>query len=297
MTPATAPAASAAPAAASAASAAADPGAAPDTAGFDSPGLRRLGAMAGLDSARTALRTRLRQLTTLRQAGTAVEGLANVAIQGTPGSGRRALAGVYGRCLAELGLLPTGAVHRLPLSQVPVRWSEQPVFHLAAALREAEGGLLVAELDPLFVQRPAAERGHVLDALARLAPKPHGAVLVVSGSSPHLLDVLTERPELAEAFAEYVELDPYGAEQLALLLDRQLRNSGFRLGDEAAAAAIAMFTARPPARGAYEVHRLAEQLAATARTRTLTPDDLPGPAAQPAQTHPTVQPAEPLVHS
>ena len=273
-----------------------EPQARTTAAEFDSPGLRRLDGMAGLDLARSTLRTRLQQLVTLRHAGTDVDGLANIVMDGGSGSGRRALAGVYGRCLAELGLLATGAVRRLPLSQVPVRWSEQPVFRLAAALKEAEGGLLLAELDEPFSRRPEAEQGHVLDALAKLAPKPHGAVLVLSGSSPHLMQVLGGQPELAESFAEYVELAPYGPNHLALLLDRQLRLFGFRLGDEAAAAAIALFSSQPPTHGAFEVHRLAEQLAATARSRTLTPDDLPQPPPE-GESPPMAEPLTPLVHS
>ncbi|TDT97827.1 parallel beta helix pectate lyase-like protein [Streptomyces sp. 846.5] len=274
-----------------------EPQARTTAAEFDSPGLRRLDGMAGLDQARSTLRTRLQQLVTLRHAGTTVDGLANVVMDGPSGSGRRALAGVYGRCLAELGLLATGAVRQLPLSQVPVRWSEQPVFRLAAALKEAEGGLLLAQVDEPFSRRPEAEQGHVLDALAKLAPKPHGAVLVLSGSSPHLMQVLGGHPELAESFAEYVELAPYGPNHLALLLDRQLRLFGFRLGDEAAAAAIALFASEPPTHAAFEVHRLAERLAATARSRTLSPDDLPKPPPSEDEAPPTAEPLAPLVHS
>jgi Holliday junction resolvasome RuvABC ATP-dependent DNA helicase subunit/nitrous oxidase accessory protein NosD len=275
---------------------AAEPQPAALSAEFDSPGLRRLEGMAGLDAARATLRTRLKQLVTLRAAGTPVDGLANVVMQGAPGSGRRALAAVYGRCLAELGLLPTGAVRYVPLSQVPVRWAEQPVFRLATALKEAEGGLLIAELDPAFTQRPEQERASVLGALAKLAPKPHGAVLMLSGSGPYLLDVLGGQPVLAESFAEYVELAPYGPEQAALLLDRRLRCFGFRLGEEAVTAAKELFAAQPPRQGAQELHRLAERLAATVRSRTLTPDDLPRPPAAP-DAPPEAEPAATLVHS
>jgi Holliday junction resolvasome RuvABC ATP-dependent DNA helicase subunit len=262
----------------------------------DPPALRRLDALVGLDAARATLRTRLAQLAAPRRSGTALDGLANVVMQGQPGSGRRALADVYGRCLAELGLLPAGAVRYLPLSQVPVRWAEQPVFRLAAALKDAEGGLLIAELDPAFAQRPEQERTPVLEALAKLAPKPHGAVLVLSGSEPSLMDILAGHPQLAESFAEYVELAPYDGPQAALLMDRQLRCLGFRLGEEALAAAAALFTAQAPRLGAYEVHRMAERLAATVRNRTLTPDDLPRPPAAP-QNPPQAEPSPPLVHS
>ena len=241
------------------------------------PGLRALAAMTGLDAARRTLRTRLESLARMRQAGEPTEGLANVVLQGAQGSGRRALAQVYGRCLAELGLLSTGAVRRVPLSTVPVRWAEQPLFRLASVLEQCEGGLLFAELDTGFAGRSAAQRSAVLDALARLSERPHGAALVLAGSGPEVMELLGENADLAAAFADYVELADYTAEQAVLLTDRQLRSFGFRLAEDAAAALAADFAEHPPQGGAFAVHRIAERIAATARSRTVTAADLPRP--------------------
>ena len=233
--------------------------------------------MTGLDTARRTLRTRLESLARMRQAGEPTEGLANVVLQGAPGSGRRALTQVYGRCLAELGLLSTGAVRRVPLSTVPVRWAEQPLFRLASVLEQSEGGVLLAELDADFARRSPAQRTAVLDALARLSERPHGAVLVLSGSGPDVMELLGEQADLAAAFADYVELADYTAEQSAMLTDRQLRSFGFRLAEDAAAALVAEFVEHPPQGGAFAAHRLAERIAATARSRTVTAADLPRP--------------------
>ena len=242
---------------------------------------RWLNALTGLDSARETLRARLENLAQLGAAGQPTEGLAHVILQGPPGSGRRALARAYGRCLAELGLLSTGAVHHLPLSQLPVRWTEQPLFRLASALTEAEGGVLVVESDAGFEQRTAGQRTAVLDALVKLAGRPHGAVLVFAGDGPRLMDLMRERTDLAAVFAEYIELDSYTTAQAVELMDRQLRSYGFRLGDDAAQALISGHLELPPPGGVYALHRLADRLAATARSRTLGVDDLPRPPAPP----------------
>ena len=239
-------------------------------------------AVSPVDAARRTLRTRLESLARMRQAGEPTEGLANVVLQGAPGSGRRALTQVYGRCLAELGLLPTGAVRRVPLSTVPVRWAEQPLFRLASVLEQCEGGLLLAELDADFARRSPAQRTAVLDALARLAERPHGAVLVLSGSGPEVMELLAEQADLAAAFADYVELADYTAEQSVLLTNRQLRSFGFRLAEDAAAALAADFAEHPPQGGAFAAHRLGERIAATARSRNVTAADLPRPPAAPA---------------
>jgi hypothetical protein len=59
---------------------------------------------------------------------------------------------------------------------------------------------------------------------------------------------------------------------------------------------MALFVAQPPGHGAFGVHRLAEQLAATARSRTLGPDDLPKPPSE-DESPPMAEPLTPLVHS
>ncbi|MGW2248740.1 right-handed parallel beta-helix repeat-containing protein [Kitasatospora sp. NPDC001660] len=256
----------------------------------DTPALRRLDGLTGLDGARLTLRSRLAQLARLRDAGEPLAGLANVLLQGPPGSGRRALAGLYGRGLAELGLLPTGVTHRLALSTVPARWAEQPVFRFAAACTEAEGGLLLLDLDPAFAERAPAARTAVLTALTRLVASGPGVVLALSGSAPHVMEVLREHTDLMEAFAESVELAGYRAEELVTLTDRRLRSLGFQLGEAAGTELVARYSAEPPQGGAYAVHRLADALARSARARTVTVEDLP-PAPAPAS--PPVAPATP----
>ncbi|MGW2692791.1 right-handed parallel beta-helix repeat-containing protein [Streptomyces sp. NPDC001296] len=245
-------------------------------------GLRKLAAMTGLDTARAALRTRLEALAEAQtQPGRPISAQANVVLEGPLGSGRRALARVYGRCLTEAGLLTTGTVHEVRLSALPARWPEQPAYRLATALEEAEGGLLVLNLDDAFGRRPQAERAAVLDGLARLAATPGGTVLALCGSPAELRELTRERGEIVHEFAEYLRIDPYTADQAVGLMRRQLHGFGFRLSDEAAKVLAASFEASPPRGGAWEAHRLAERLAASARTRTVSASDLPQPPAAP----------------
>ncbi|MFF7189958.1 right-handed parallel beta-helix repeat-containing protein [Streptomyces sp. NPDC008222] len=263
---------------------AAAPARQPGPAGPSGPsvGLRKLAAMTGLDTARAALRTRLEALVEAQtQPGRPISAQANVVLEGPLGSGRRALARVYGRCLTEAGLLTTGTVHEVRLSALPVRWPEQPAYRLATALEEAEGGLLVLNLDDAFGRRPQAERAAVLDGLSRLAATPGGTVLALCGSPAELRELIRERGEIVYEYAEYLRLDPYTADQAITLTRRQLHGYGFKLSDEAAKVLAASFEASPPRGGAWEAHRLAERLAASARTRTVSVSDLPQPPAAP----------------
>ncbi|MDI5963753.1 right-handed parallel beta-helix repeat-containing protein [Streptantibioticus silvisoli] len=247
----------------------------------DSPGLRALRGMTGVRQAREALLARLANLAGGRRGADGISAAANLVVEGPPGSGRRALAGVYGRCLAELGLLGTGVARHVPLSAVPARWPRQPVVRLASLLEEAEGGVLVAELDAAFHDRSPAEVAAVLGAITALAAEPRRSVVVLSGTPQHLMDVMREHTELAAAFPQYVQLGPYTAQELTELTARHLARFGFRLDDGAAGALTGAFTTAPVSGGVWQAHRLAERLASSARSRTVTAADLPRFAATP----------------
>jgi hypothetical protein len=243
--------------------------------GADSPSLARLAALVGLDAVREALRVRLDGLVQLSRRGEPVAGLANVVFDGAQGSGRRSVARLYGRCLAELGLVATGVPCHLPLSAVPARWPDQPRRYLAAVREEAAGGLLVPELDPAFGRRPEAERSAVLDALAEVVGEDDGPVLVLCGSGPPLMSLLRERTDLTGAFAEYLRFAPYTGAQFAELARRHLARLGCDTDDDAMAVLTDTFTASPPPSGAYTVHRLAARTGSRAGSQTITPADLP----------------------
>ncbi|WP_217556631.1 right-handed parallel beta-helix repeat-containing protein [Streptomyces sp. GbtcB6] len=232
-----------------------------DGGGRETPAVRRLAAVSGQQPARDALLARLRRLAVASGADRELPRAAALVLEGGPGSGRAALTALYGRGLAEAGLLPTGAVVRLPLSQVPARWPEQPVARLTAAFAEAEGGVLLLELDPGFEQRPPAEQTAVLDGLQAVAVRPGGPVPVLSGSA-NMGPLLRGRAPLTAVFAEYVRMVPYTPAELVELVARRLRVQGFRLAEDGAAELAAEFGRRPPGGAVFGAHRLADLLAA-----------------------------------
>ncbi|MFD9596448.1 right-handed parallel beta-helix repeat-containing protein [Kitasatospora sp. NPDC059973] len=233
---------------------------------------RHLAGLVGLAPVRQALAARL---DTLAASARGVTGLADVVLEGTPGSGRRALAAAYARSLAELGLLSLGTLDRLPLSDVPARWAEQPRSPVADAFRRAAGGVLLVEADPLFERRPAVEQAAVVDALAAgaAARDEHGAALVLSGHAPFLMGLLAARTDLAGVFAEYLPLPPYTGAELAALTVRRLESLGLAVTDEVSAE----LAGQDGSQGARGAHLLALRIAGSARARTVTPADLPAP--------------------
>uniref|UniRef100_UPI002F90BF48 right-handed parallel beta-helix repeat-containing protein n=1 Tax=Streptomyces sp. NBC_01562 TaxID=2975879 RepID=UPI002F90BF48 len=243
----------------------------PSAAPAPPPGLRRLEALVGLSRAKDAIGRRLAGLAHQRQAGTPLDGAANLVLAGGRGSGRRTVTGLYARCLAEIGAVTTGAVLPVTLSGFPAGRPEQAAAWWASLLRDAEGGVLLLDLDEAFEARPEPERAAVLDALSGGAP---GQVLVLTGADTRLLAVLRSRDDLARHFAEYLRLHPYTPEETAELVRRRLTALGHDTDDETMRHLAAMLAEAPPPDGACGAHALADAIAARSAGRSVRPDDL-----------------------
>jgi Cdc6-like AAA superfamily ATPase len=251
----------------------------------ESPGVRRLTAMVGLDDVRGALTRRLADLAAMRGGGQPVLTAANVVFAGERGSGRHALAALYGRCLAEKGISPTGVLQRMLLSDFPAHWPEQARAWASALFAEAEGGVLLLELNDAFEARPAEERTAVVDAVIEATGHFPDAVLVLCGDHAQLAELLREREDLAHRFAEYLQFPPYSAEQTAELVRRRLMALGHKVGETEHRTLAARLADALPGDGAYGAHRFAERIAErfVERARSTNRlDDLPGTSHHPA---------------
>lgn len=230
------------------------------------PGARssqRLANLVGLDSVQESLLGRLSGLADMHGQRQPVAGLMNLVFAGKEGSGRRTVAGLYARCLAETGLLTHGAVQRQALSMIPASWREQAETFASILFEEAAGGLLLLELDQAFLERPEAERSAVLGALSRAAGGNAEVALVLTGEQTALIEMLNAHPgsELAACFAEFLQFPDYSGAQLAELSLRYLTVRGYTVDDHVRRSLAEHFTDSPPA-GAYGAHRFAERLAA-----------------------------------
>jgi Holliday junction resolvasome RuvABC ATP-dependent DNA helicase subunit len=259
----------------------ADPVPAPVPAGRApvSASAARIAGLVGLDEVRAALSDRLAGLAKLlADGGTAAGGLAdgrvNLAFAGEDGAGRRTVAALYARALAEIGRSPNGAMQAAPLSDVLGRWPDQARAHESALLAEADGGLLFLEADPGFWERPEAERDHVLGALPDAVARHPGTVLVLSGRDEEMASLLRERRALADCFAEYLRFPAYTAADLAELTRRGLTVRGCTVGEEAVAVLRELYGGSSPDTGAWHANRIAAYLATASATPDVTPADL-----------------------
>ncbi|MBC9730529.1 right-handed parallel beta-helix repeat-containing protein [Streptomyces sp. TRM68367] len=226
--------------------------------------IRRLRNLVGLDAVQESLLGRIAGLADLHRQRQPIAGLMNLVFAGKEGSGRRAVARLYARCLAETGLLATGALQQQALSAFPASWREQADTFGMALFQEAAGGLLLLEADQAFLTRPDAERSAVLGALRRAADGNAEVALALLGEQPLLAELLNAHSgsELAACFAEFVQFPDYTGEQLAELALRHLAVRGYAVDDHVRNSLAEHFADSPPPAGAYGAHRFAERLAA-----------------------------------
>ncbi|KUO09349.1 right-handed parallel beta-helix repeat-containing protein [Streptomyces sp. DSM 15324] len=242
----------------------------PSGAAASAPGRsaeRRLSSLVGLEGVRESLPARVAGLARLRADGQPASGLANVVLAGPRGSGRRAVAALYARMLAERGLLPTGSLHPVPLSAVPDGWPGQAAAHASSLFEEAAGGVLLLEWDRSFSGRHPAGRTAVLEALPGCVARSPEVVVLLSGEDGDLRTLTQESTALAGCFSEYLRLTPYGAEELAELATRRLLRLGHVL-DAAARQAVGRRAAElPVALGAFGAHLFADRVSSAAGRR------------------------------
>ena len=244
-----------------------------------SPSVRLIGDLVGLDSVRQAVSGLLANLVRLRASGHPVSTKVNLALAGHDGSGRRAVAELYARALAELGFLRTGSLEWAPLTDFPARWPGQADRYADWLLARSYGGLLLLEASDIFWSWPEERRTRVLAALPGAVRRFPDAVIVLSGEPDPLSAALRDDSDLAECFPTHVRFDPYAAAELAELTVRRLAARGCDIGDGVRAALTGYFrqeqaTVVSGVTGAWDAHRLAVYLGEVAPGAEITPADV-----------------------
>ncbi|HEY6494975.1 MAG TPA: right-handed parallel beta-helix repeat-containing protein [Trebonia sp.] len=238
-----------------------------------SGGAERISRLVGLAEVRTMLTDHLAGVARLLADGEFADGRANLVFGGANGAGRRSVALLYARALAEIGQCSTGSMQWAPLSDTPARWDGQAGTHAEALLADAAGGLLLLEADDAFWERPEAELGRVLGELPGAIDRHPRTPLVLSGPAAELERMLTGQPELAVRFAAYLPFPGYSAADLTELTCLRLEARGCTVGADAVAALHEVFSGQDEA-GAWHANRVAAYLAASAALPQITRDDV-----------------------
>jgi hypothetical protein len=240
-------------------------------------GGRQLDGMVGQGGVRAAVGAALVRAVGLARAGTPLGHQANVVIGGRRGSGRRELADRYAQTLIELDAVAGGRVlHASVGGSLHPRWPGQAAALVGTALRSAEGGILVVDLDGDWPMQPHTPGAEVLEALADgMRRSPADPVVVVIGERPRLNPVLSLVPAMNGLFAEGWELTEYTVDELAEAAVRLLVARGHDVPDEVREV-IAERLGATTGPTVHTAHQLARQLSTVAASRTLAAADLLG---------------------
>ncbi|MDQ2588763.1 right-handed parallel beta-helix repeat-containing protein [Saccharothrix yanglingensis] len=241
---------------------------------------RRLSALHGLADVREALgRTALR-LCGLKQRRRPVARQASAVLAGPRGTGRSEVARLYAQALAELGLVDAGHVVRVRVGvDLCPRWPGQAVSLVGRAFEDAAGGVLVLDADAGWLTDSVERRVETAEALVEAVRRDaDGVVVLLLGERAAVRDLLGLDHLLAECFAEAWEFTEHDVDDLVRMAVRHLARRGHDVPDDAITALRARVEGSAD-RTAHGAHQLADRLAATAASRTLTSADLRSPAS------------------
>jgi plasmid stability protein len=237
---------------------------------------RRVADLVGQRPAREALGAAVLRLADAHQRKQPVGAGANVAVAGVVGSGRAELVRLYTQCLAELDLVGVGHLVRAGLDDdLRAEWPGQAARLVRTAFDDASGGVLMVDIDGTWSSDPREYGVDVLEELAAATRRAAGdPVLALVGEPDRLAAVFERVPALGEVVGEHWALSAYAVDELADIAVRLLLRRGHEVPDDVREALRARFTDSTTVRTLDAARRLANRLAGTAASQTLTAEDV-----------------------
>ncbi|MFJ8475127.1 right-handed parallel beta-helix repeat-containing protein [Kitasatospora sp. NPDC094011] len=215
--------------------------------------LAELRAMVGLPAAKEQVEDLVNLITQVRRREEA--GLPTAAIShhlvfaGPPGTGKTTVARLYGRLLAELGVLPTGQLVETARADLVGRYIGHTAQLTKEAFERARGGVLF--VDEAYTLTPRGGAGNdfgqeAVDTLMKLMEDHRDEVVViVAGYEDEMDGFLASNPGLASRFSRRIEFGHYTDEELVTIVGLHAQKAGYVLTPETLDALGGTFAAMP----------------------------------------------------
>ncbi|MET8629436.1 right-handed parallel beta-helix repeat-containing protein [Kitasatospora sp. NPDC004669] len=215
--------------------------------------LAELRAMVGLPAAKEQVEDLVNLITQVRRREEA--GLPTAAIShhlvfaGPPGTGKTTVARLYGRLLAELGVLPTGQLVETARADLVGRYVGHTAQLTKEAFDRARGGVLF--VDEAYTLTPRGGAGNdfgqeAVDTLMKLMEDHRDEVVViVAGYEDEMRGFLASNPGLASRFSRQIEFEHYTDEELVTIVGLHAQKAGYVLAPETVDALTGAFAAMP----------------------------------------------------
>ncbi|MEV5797607.1 right-handed parallel beta-helix repeat-containing protein [Streptomyces collinus] len=214
-----------------------------------------LDALIGLTEAKHQVRTQahLLRLAGLRRAAGLPEppGGRHLVFSGPPGTGKTTVGRLYGRILADLGVLTDGRLVEVHRSDLVGQYLGSTALKTRAAFDSARGGVLF--IDEAYSLSRRFGSGHdfgqeAIDELTKLMEDHRDDVVVIAAGYPaEMTEFLTANPGLASRFSRTVTFRPYGPQELVRIAQHLAERHGFELDAGVTELLLARFRARAAA--------------------------------------------------
>ncbi|RSS58288.1 right-handed parallel beta-helix repeat-containing protein, partial [Streptomyces sp. WAC06614] len=216
------------------------------------PGLlEQLRGMTGLPQAKEQVEdlvNLIQQVNRRKAAGLATAAISHhLVFAGPPGTGKTTVARLYGRLLAELGVLPGGQLVEVARADLVGRFVGHTAQLTKEAFDRARGGVLF--VDEAYTLTPRGGSGNdfgqeAVDTLMKLMEDHRDEVaVIVAGYSDEMDGFLASNPGLASRFSRTVEFEHYTDDELVEIVVRQAEGSGYACAPQTVAALRELFAA------------------------------------------------------
>ncbi|HEY5836675.1 right-handed parallel beta-helix repeat-containing protein [Streptomyces sp.] len=236
--------------------------------------LDELRAMTGLPAAKEQVEdlvNLIRQVRRREEAGLPTAKISHhLVFAGPPGTGKTTVARLYGRLLAELGVLPGGQLVETARADLVGRFVGHTAQLTKEAFERARGGVLF--IDEAYTLTPRGGAGNdfgqeAVDTLMKLMEDHRDEVVViVAGYQEEMRGFLASNPGLASRFSRHIAFEHYADEELVEIVRRQAGTAGYVCVPETVQALLALFGSVPRDRN-FGNGRFARQTLETMITR------------------------------
>ncbi|MEV4615659.1 right-handed parallel beta-helix repeat-containing protein [Kitasatospora sp. NPDC049258] len=236
--------------------------------------LAELRAMVGLPAAKEQVEDLVNLITQVRrrqEAGLPTAKISNhLVFAGPPGTGKTTVARLYGRLLAELGVLPKGQLIETARADLVGRYVGHTAQLTRDAFDRARGGVLF--IDEAYTLTPRHGGGgdfgqEAVDTLMKLMEDHRDEVaVIVAGYEDEMQGFLSSNPGLASRFSRQIEFGHYSDDEMVTIVSLHAENAGYVCAPETLESLGRLFAATPRDR-TFGNGRLARQTLESMITR------------------------------
>ncbi|MEU6035995.1 right-handed parallel beta-helix repeat-containing protein [Actinomadura sp. NPDC047616] len=169
----------------------------------------------------------------------------HVIFSGAPGTGKTTVARLYGRLLAELGVVSSGHFVEVSRAELVGKGLGETSAKTRAVFTKARGGVLFVDEAYTLARQfgSGADFGQeAIDTLVKLMEDHRDEVVVVfAGYSVEMREFLEANPGLKSRLSRTIEFADYSPSELVEIVQRTADRYGFHLADATRAALLAHF--------------------------------------------------------